>query len=538
MTYDAIVVGSGVNGLVAAAELAQAGWSVCVVEANERLGGFMASDELTEPGYIHDTYSSWHPLFVTGGAHGALGADLARHGLEYCNTDAGVTASVGPDGAYVVAHRDPAQTAAAFAHPEDRAAYAAMIDRLAADIDVIGSVLGMELRSRELLTPGVQLFRRGGQSGLEAWVRDTASSGRRWLRRGFTGTEVDHLWAPWLLHAGLTPDSAMGGLMIPLFALTMHGAGLPVVKGGQGRFVAAFEGLFAELGVTVRTGTSVDRVLVTGGRASGVRLATGETLSAAKAVLASVSPRALYTSLLPEAAVSAAARDEAVRYQPGRGAMQIHLSLDRPLTWEAADALAEVPLVHLTSGSNSTSIACAQAEAGLLPARPTVAVGQQHLLDPSRLPDGGGMLWLQLQEVPYAPVGDAKGELDVAGGWTPALKQAYLERVLGVVEEAAPGVTASVRSSVVIAPTDLEAYNPNALQGDPYGGAAELDQFLLWRPGPKTSRHGTDVPGLWHIGAATHPGPGLGGGSGHLVAQALSKQDTSRLARLRRKLPF
>lgn len=535
MNYDAIVVGSGINSLVAAAELGGAGWRVCLVEAHEAIGGFIASDELTLPGLTHDTYSSWHPLFVTGGAYAELGEALARHGLEYCNAEDGVTASVG-GGRTVIAYRDPVKTAAAFEHAEDRASYAAMLERLGADIDIIGSLLGTELRNPRIVEPALRMFRRGGQSRLEGWVRDTAASGRRWMRRNFAGTEVDQLWAPWLLHAGLTPDSSMGGLMIPLFAATMHGAGLPVVKGGQGRFIEAFEGLLSERGVEIRTGALVEEIIVAKGRAVGVRLAGGERLRAEKAVVASVSPSSLYHDLLPSSVVTPEVRAEVSVYQPGRAAMQVHVALSRPLVW-ADDRLAGIPLVHLTNGSNSTAIACVQAEAGLLPAVPTVAVGQQQLIDPSRVTaEGKGLLWLQMQEAPYAPTGDAAGELDTSQGWTDELKEGFVARVLDLIEAQAPGTKEAVEKVVIIAPTDLESYNPNAINGDPYGGSAELDQFLIWRPGPLTSRHRTVVPGLWHIGAATHPGPGLGGGSGHLVAQELVKRDTSMLAVVRRRL--
>lgn len=535
MNYDAIVVGSGINSLVAAAELGGAGWKVCLVEAHESLGGFIASDELTLPGLTHDTYSSWHPLFVTGGAYAELGAALKSHGLEYCNAEDAVTASVG-GGRAVIAYRDPIKTAASFEHAEDRAAYAAMLDRLGADMDVIGSMLGTELRSPQIVKPAAKLLLRGGPARLEGWLRDTAASGRRWMRREFTGTEVDQLWAPWLLHAGLTPDSSMGGLMIPLFAATMHGAGLPVVRGGQGRFIEAFESLLAERRVEIRTGARVEEILVSKGRAIGVRLAGGETLRAGKAIVASVSPKALYQELLPASVVKPEVRTETSKYQPGRAAMQVHVALSRPLVW--ADARLEgIPLVHLTNGSNSTAIACVQAEAGLIPAVPTVAVGQQQLIDSLRITaEGKGLLWLQMQETPYAPVGDAAGELDTSEGWTEELKQGFVERVLDLIETHAPGTKESVEKVVAYAPTDIERYNPNAVQGDPYGGSAELDQFLIWRPGPLTSRHRTAVPGLWHIGAATHPGPGLGAGSGHIVAQELIKKRHSRIAVVRRKL--
>lgn len=519
-SYDAIVIGAGINGLVAAAELSGAGWQVCLVEANTRLGGFIDSGELTETGYIHDTYSSWHPLFVTGGAYAALGAGLARHGLEYCNTDDLLTASVAAGGRTAIAYRDPARTAAGFSREGDGERYLAMLERLSADLGSIGTLLGTELRGAGALRPLATMARRGRWAGLEGWARDAASSGRAFCRREFAGPEVDHLWAPWLLHAGLTPGSASGGLMVALLAGTLHTAGLPVVRGGAGGLVVAFERLLVERDVEIVTGAPAERILVEHGRAVGV-VAGGRTLRAREAVLASVTPGALYGSLLPPDAVGAEVRDEALRFRFGRGAMQVHVALSGPVPWREPD-LARVPLVHISDGSASTGIACAEAEAGLLPRQPTVVVGQQHVLDPGRAPAGTGTLWLQLQEVPYAPVGDAAGTLDVRGGWTTELVDGYVDRVLGRLDEHAPGIRGRALRTVALSPVDLCSANRNAVAGDPYSGSAELDQNLLWRPGPRTGRHRTVVGGVWHIGASTHPGPGLGGGSGHLVAQALT----------------
>ena len=512
--FDAVVVGAGINGMAAAAKLAQAGWSVALVDQHERIGGFVAGEERTVPGYRHDTYSSWHPLFVTGPVYAELGADLHRHGLEYANTDGAVAATAADDGSVTIAHRDVDLTVAGFADPADRDAYRAAVARFGAHAAHIGGLLGNELRSPGALGPLWGLARNGGRRELEAYAREAVASGRAWLRTHFRGPEVDRLWAPWLLHAGLAPDSASGGLMVPVFAATLHAASLPVVVGGAGNFVTAWERLLAERGVTVHTGRQVERVLLQDGVAAGVA-GDGWSVEAERAVLASVTPGALYGSLLPPWAVPPAVTDEAARFRPGRAAMQLHVALSGPVPWRDP-ALAAVPLVHLSDGSASTAIACAEAEAGLLPRRPTVVVGQQHVLDPSRVPAGAAALWLQLQEVPFAPVGDAAGELDAAGGWDAALARAYVERVLDRVEAHAPGLRELVVGLDVITPADLAAYNPNALAGDPYGGSAELDQNLLWRPG-----HATPVPRLWHIGASTHPGPGLGGASGHLVARRL-----------------
>jgi len=533
---EVAIIGSGINSLVAAAELALDGKRVCIIERSDRLGGFIDSSERTLPGFIHDTFSSWHPLFVSGGAYEVLGKELHARGLEYCNTTGPVTASVAADpatGAHrvVIAHRDPAETSAAFKEPRDQAAYLAMLDDLGRNAGTVFGAFGAELRSfSEVAKIAFGAVRRGRLAANESFIRDSVMSGRNYVRSRFDGWETDQLWSPWLLHAGLGPDQATGGVMLPVMAMSMHGFGLPVVKGGASRFVAAFESLLRDNGARIMLGAEAEEILVSGTAVTGVRTSQGSV--SADTVLANVSPQALYTSLLHEPPPAAARAAE--KYQNGRGAMQIHLALDKPVEWLDA-RLNTVPLVHLSNGSDSTGIACAQAEAGLLPAEPTVVVGQQYVLDPSRAPEGKATLWLQLQEVPFAPVGDAAGELDVSKGWSGELKAGYLERVLARLEQFAPGTRASVLASDILAPTDLALANPNAVNGDPYGGSAELFQNLLWRPFPEAAGHRTAIQGLWHIGASTHPGPGLSGGSGHLVAQKLTAPP-SRFSRIQEAL--
>ncbi|MCI2237040.1 NAD(P)/FAD-dependent oxidoreductase [Paenibacillus sp. TRM 82003] len=527
--FDAIVVGSGVNGLVAAAELAGAGWSVALLERNPDLGGFTGSAELTAPGFVHDRFSSWHPLFVTGGAYADLGADLHRHGLEYANTEGPITASVADDGRVSLAHRDPGTTAAAFEHPEDRETYLAHLARFGRSASALGGLLGGPVRSPAAVGSLLGLLRGNGPRGSEAWLRDAVTSGRGFVQREFRGGEVDHLWVPWLLHAGLSPDHASGGAMVAVFAATLHAAGMPVVRGGSDRFVEAFAALLRERGATVLTGAEVRRVEVADGRAHGVVLTDGTVLRARRAVLASVSAAALYggDGLLPPEAVPERVRRDAQHVRWGRAAAQVHVALSRPPAW-SDPRLGDVPLVHLSDGSGSTGIACAEADAGLLPRRPTVVVGQQHVLDPSRAPEGAATLWLQLQELPFRPRGDAAGELDTRDGWTAQLAAGYTERVLDRVERHAPGLRGSVLGVETITPVDLQRYNPNAGDGDPYGGSAQLDQSYVWRPVASWGRHRTPVPGLWQIGAATHPGAGLGAGSGHLVATTLLARERRR----------
>jgi len=517
-SFDAVVIGSGINGMVATAELALSGWTVALIERNPQIGGFIATEERTEPGYLHDTYSSWHPQFVSGGAYALLGPALRECGLEYCNTDDTLCASVTDDGDVTMAYRSVRKTAAGFSCAEDGRAYRRHVQWAMDHGAEIGALMAGELWSLSAARTAFSLLRSTGVSAAEARLRDLATSGRSWCRREFTGPDVDRLWAPWLLHAGLSPDHASGGFLLPVFAAHLHAAGAPVVAGGSGRLVDAFRELLESLGVEIVTGVTVDGIVLQDGRAVGVT-AGGETLLGESAVLASVTPTALYGRLLPPGAVDRQIAVEAGRFRYGRAAMQVHVALDRPLSW-AREELAGTPLVHLSDGSGSTGIACAEADAGLLPAAPTVVVGQQHVLDPSRVPQGRAALWIQLLEVPFSPRGDARGELDVSRGWTPELGYQFAARALDRLKRHVPDLPQRVRKLDIVTPADLAEYNVNAVQGDPYGGDAQLDQNFLWRPLPSSS-HQTPVPHLWHIGASAHPGAGLGGASGHMVAQRL-----------------
>lgn len=529
METDYVIIGSGINSLVAAAELARSGATVALLEEQDRLGGFINSGELTVPGFIHDTFSSWHPLFLAGAAYAELGDELHRHGLSYLNTEDAntpwVCASIGTCAqgrtTVVLAQRDPAETAQAFEHAADREAYTRMLEEFGTQAPVVFGALGSEMDLANMAKLGFKTLRLGFAK-TQGLLRQGLMSGRNLTRSRFIGNEVDQLWAPWLLHAGIGPEQASGGVMLPVMAASMHQFGLPVVKGGASAFVDAFESLLRDHGVKIYTGTSAESITVQQGRAVSVKTKSG-TFAARRGILASVSVPQLYSQLLAEQAVPAEIRKEALAHQAGRAAMQIHVALDGPVPW-IDERLARTPLIHLSTGSDSTAIACAQAEAGLLPANPTIVIGQQCVLDPSRAPLGKATLWLQLQELPFEPLGDAAGELITEAGWDEELVTAFIQRVLDQIEVYAPGLGALVLGVGAFSPKDLSVANRNAVEGDPYGGAAELYQNLWWRPLPRLGKGRSPVKGLWHIGAATHPGPGLGGGSGHLVAQQLIRR--------------
>jgi phytoene dehydrogenase-like protein len=162
-----------------------------------------------------------------------------------------------------------------------------------------------------------------------------------------------------------------------------------------------------------------------------------------------------------------------------------------------------------------------------------VVVGQPLTMDASRAPDGKGILWIQLQELPWHVKGDAAGELDVGNGtWTEDLRERYADRIQARLARHIPNLESSIVARTALSPADLQAANPNLVHGDPYSGSLDLDQNFLWRPFAGQPGHRTPVDRLWHIGASTHPGPGLGAGSGTLVAQQLLEPSApARLAK-------
>jgi phytoene dehydrogenase-like protein len=160
----------------------------------------------------------------------------------------------------------------------------------------------------------------------------------------------------------------------------------------------------------------------------------------------------------------------------------------------------------------------------MLPVEPTVCVGQPTSFDPSRAPEGKAILWLQLPEAPRVLKGDAEGEIKTPKDqrWDEATREAYADRIEAILAKHITGFKASVLKRRCYSPADLEAMNMNLVGGDPYGGACTIDQFFVWRPLRGSANHETSVKRLYHIGASTHPGPGLGGGSGFLLASALT----------------
>jgi phytoene dehydrogenase-like protein len=535
--YDAVIVGSGINSMAAAALLARGGWSVCVLEAERELGGAVKTAQLTEPGFHHDVFSAWHPLWVGGAAHAELGDELSQRGLEYVNTE-NPTGTLYPNGESAFLTTSTDGNASEFdRHVQgDGDAWRRTVEQFMPNADLAFGVLGTELWSRAGLALAAKAYRRLGRLGLAEFTGALVQSSRDWLTQTFESERVHGLLAPWVLHTGLGPDAASSGFMTKVIAVAIELGGMPIPRGGAARLIDALAQLIRDHGGVLETSRDVERIVVEDEQARGVRTRDGEHLAARRAVLASVTPTQLYGRLLQGVALPTSVATGADRFRFGRAEMQIHFALSEPPRWKGDERLQRTALLHVTPGLDGVSRAVNEAERGLLPAEATIVVGQPTTIDPSRAPEGRFILWIQLQELPWHVKGDAAGELDEKdGAWTEELRERYADRIQARLARQAPNLESAILKRVALSPKDLQAANRNLERGDPYGGALALDQNFLWRPFPAQPGHRTPVRNLFHIGASTWPGPGLGAGSGTLVAKELLRPPATKRAATRVK---
>ncbi len=521
---DVIIIGSGINSLVAAAMLSKSGQKVLVLERNSQAGGAIKTvTAATLPGFTHELLSSWHPLFVGGPAYGELKADLEARGLVYLNTDK--PTGVVCDGGSAILSTDLAATAAEFARLGDGEAWTGMLNEFLGKIDLAFGLLGADLWRTNSLKLLRTARKRFGNRGLVATGAELLEPASPWLDRTFTSPVSKALLAPWALHNGLGPDDAASAFITKVIGAAVALGGMPVPVGGGIKLVEALTSIITDNGGTVMTNADVIKINVSGGRATGVKLADGREFAAHKSVIASTTPQALYQGLLKGENLPVETTKSAEAFRYGRSAIQIHLALSEAPVWKADAALKDVAIVHVLDGMNSLSESVNASNRGYLPKRPTIVVGQPTAIDKSRAPEGKFILWLQLQENPRTILGDLAGEIAPGdGSWNDERLNAYADRVIDQLSEQITNLKSATLAKVVLGPKQIEEMNKNLVGGDPYAGDCRIDQYAVWRPLASATGHKTPIKGLWHIGASTHPGPGLGGGSGYLVAKRLTKK--------------
>ncbi len=516
---DAIVIGAGHNGLVAALYLARAGWRVEVLERADAVGGALRTEEVTLPGFKHDLYATNLSVFAASPAYRDFRAQFDALNLRFVASPfpyASVYA--GHKAARVYADRERTEREIAAHSAADVAGWRrtlALFERTAPDFLAL---FFTALPSIDAARHAWRLATRRPGDALRLW-RILRESSRGFVDRTFGSPEVKGLFAPWTYHMDHGPDMRGGATFAFVAAMSGHLRGLLAAEGGAGRLAQALRALIERHGGKVRTGAEVRRVRTERGTAVGVELAGGEVLGATRAIIANVAPPFLFGRLVGEDDLPARFMRHVRRYRYGPGTFVVHMALDRKLEWRAAADLSEFSYVHVCGRIDDLARTHAQCSDGLLPDRPMLVVSQTTSVDPSRAPSSRHVVRAHVRAVPAAIRGDAAGTI-AARDW-PAAKEAFAERVLDLAGEHAPNLRQALLARHVVSPLELEQANPNLIGGDCTGGSHRLEQNYFRRPIPGWSRYATPIRRLYMIGASTWPGGGVHGASGYLVARRL-----------------
>ncbi|OLR93396.1 FAD-dependent oxidoreductase [Actinokineospora bangkokensis] len=500
-SVDAVVVGSGPNGLTAAAVLADAGWDVLVLEAADEPGGAVRTAELTEPGFRHDLFSAFHPLGAASPPLRAL--ELERHGLRWRHAPQ-VLAHVLPDDRVAVLSRDPERTADS-------------LDGFARGDGHRWQALHRQFREirddllQALLTPfppvraGTRLLRSLGVGGALRSARTLTMPARRFVDEMFDGEGAKLLIAGNAQHTDLGPDQSASAVFGWLLCMLGQDIGFPVPEGGAGSLAAALVRRVESAGGQVRCSQRVERVLVEHGAAVGVRTAGGATVRA-KVVLADVPAPTLLLDLVGAEHLPPTVVRDLRRFQWDDATLKVDWALRGPIPWRNRDA-AGAGTVHLGVDLNGLATATNDLRCGRVPEHPFLLMGQMTTADPTRSPAGTETAW-------------AYTHLPHDQDWTAEELVRVADRVEAVVERHAPGFKDLVVGRFVAGPPHLESVNPSLVGGSINQGTSGIHQQLVFRPTPGLGRADTVVPGLFLAGASAHPGGGVHGAAGANAARA------------------
>lgn len=463
---EAVVVGSGPNGLACAAHLASRGVRVTVIEAAAEIGGGTRSAELTVPGLVHDVCSASHPMGVASPALRSL--DLERHGLEWAWAEVDLAHPLDDGGAAMLRSLDA--TAAGLGR--DGRAWSRLFGPPAR---------GYEALVEDIMRPVLHLPRhplRLVRFGAPALLPATL------LSRRLATPEARALFAGVAAHSFAPQDRPLGASGVAMALICAgHSVGWPVARGGSGAIAAALAAVVREHGGAIETGRPVRSL---------------DELPSADAVVLDLAPGAvveLAGGRLP-VRVARAYR----RYRHGPGAFKVDLAVEGGVPW-AYEPARRAGTVHAIGSQEEVVLAERQVNRGRMPERPFVLVGQQYLADPGRSAGDVHPVWAYAH-VPNGYEGDAT------------------EAVLGQIERFAPGLRERIVATATRSPAELEADNANYVGGDIIAGANTPWQTLV-RPRLARDPYATGIPGVYICSAATPPGGGVHGMGGFNAARSV-----------------
>ena len=464
-TYDAVVVGSGPNGLAAAIELSRNGRRVAVLEGRSTIGGGTRSAEITLPGFVHDLGSAIHPLGYASPFFRSL--PLEDHGLQWIHPSAPLAHPL-DDGTAVVLERSVGATAAALG--PDAAAYRRLMEPISADA---GRIADFFVGRPSFLRHPLAL----ASSGM--WSLRAA---RTLAESLFDGERARGLFAGNAAHSFLPLDqspSAMFGLLLGTLG---HAFGWPFPKGGSQALADALASYLASLGGEIYTDAAVHSV---------------EDVPRTRTVLFDVTPHQLLD--IAGRHFTECYNSALKRYRYGPGVFKADFALDGPVPWEAEDCK-RAGTVHLGGTLDEVAAGEGAVSRGEHPERPFILLAQQSLFDPTRVPEGRHTVWAYCH-VPNGSTFD------------------MTERIEAQIERFAPGFRDLVLAKSVAGTVELERWNPNLVGGDINGGYMDLRQ-LFTRPMPRTNPYSTPAAGLYICSSSTPPGGGVHGMCGYLAARA------------------
>ncbi|WP_264077206.1 phytoene desaturase family protein [Mycolicibacterium houstonense] len=516
-TADAVVIGAGHNGLVAAAMLADAGWDVVVLEAQPEPGGAVKSAELF-PGYTSDLYSAFYPLSVVSPALQAL--HLEDHGLQWTHAPAvvGHPRAADDDDAPVI-YREIDRTADELdrRQPGDGQRWYGLFEQWQ---QIRADLVSTLFAPFPPVRGPVGLLRKLGTTEALRLAHLLLLPAGVLAEQLFDGEAARLLLLGNAMHADVPIDAPGSGVMGYLLVMMAQDGGWPVPVGGAGQLAAALVNRARSAGAEIECGRRVEHIEVSGGRAVAVRTADGAAVRVRRAVIADTSAPRLYRQLLPPHAVPESVAEGMHRFVWDTPVLKLNYALDAPVPWRSK-SLHDAGTVHLGADRDGLIRWMADLNTDTLPRRPFMLFGQMSTADPSRSPLGTESAWA------YTHLPRGLADDDSAARLARTVEQ--------VIEEHAPGFADRVVGSSIQRPSDLQAEDANLHAGAVNGGTSQLFQQLIFRPAPGFGRAETPVPNVYLGSAGATPGGGVHGICGRNAARA-ALADGGLLGRPRRRL--
>ena len=512
MNLDAIVIGSGPNGLVGANLLADAGWRVLVLEAQAEPGGAVRSGRYVDPDFVSDHCSAFYPLAAASPVIQNL--ELENHGLRWLHAPH-VLAHPLSEGRCALLSRDLETTVAAAnaLAPGDGDAWRRLYDLW---LQVNPALMDAITTPFPPVRAGLRLAWSLRTAGLLRFARFSVLPVRRLAEEEFAG-EAAMLLAGNALHADLSPEMNISATFGWLLAMLGQQVGFPVPQGGAGALSEAMVRRLESRGGQVVCNQRVTRVIVRAGRAVGVETQDGSEFAADKAILADVPAPSLYGGLVPWEELPTRLRDDMRRFQWDYATFKVDWALSKPVPW-LADAVRGAGTVHIGESMDDLTRFTSELAMGWVPGKPFLLVGQMTTADPSRSPAGTESLWAYTH-VPQRVRGDA-GDDGITGRWDERETAAMADRVEAQIEAFAPGFRDCVKARVATNPHGMEGYNESLKNGALNDGTTALHQELVFRPTPGLGRAETPIRGLYLASASAHPGGAVHGACGSNAARA------------------